>query len=133
MGTALALAVIVGIVLGAAMVHWSGKWPDRVLSVLALLFYSTPGFWIGLLAIVLFSVRLGWLPSGGNVTTIGASLHGWAWFVDVGRHHVLLPAVTLAAFFVWRSTRGWCARRCSKCSAGISCAPPTRRACIRPA
>lgn len=98
MGTALALAVIVGIVLGAVMAHWSGKWPDRVLSVLALLFYSTPGFWIGLLAIVLFSVRLGWLPSGGNVT-IGASLHGLAWLVDIGKH-VLLPAVTLAAFFV---------------------------------
>ncbi|CAD6528570.1 Glutathione transport system permease protein GsiC [Paraburkholderia hiiakae] len=98
MGVALSLALVAGVVLGAVMAHWAGKWPDRVLSVGALLFYSTPGFWIGLLAIVLFAVRLGWLPSGGNVT-IGANLHGFAYVADVARH-VLLPAATLATFFV---------------------------------
>jgi peptide/nickel transport system permease protein len=81
MGAALSLAIVAGVVLGAVMAHWAGRWPDRVLSVLALLFYSTPGFWIGLLAIVLFSVHLGWLPSGGNAT-IGAQLHGFAWLAD---------------------------------------------------
>jgi peptide/nickel transport system permease protein len=98
MGTALALAIVAGIVLGAVMAHWAGKWPDRVLSVLALVLYSTPGFWIGLLAIVLFSVHLGWLPSGGDIT-VGPSLHGFAYAADVAKH-VLLPAVTLATFFV---------------------------------
>jgi peptide/nickel transport system permease protein len=98
MGVALSFAIVTGLVLGAVMAHWAGKWPDRVLSVLALLFYSTPGFWIGLLAIVLFSVHLGWLPSGGNLT-LGVQLHGFAYFADVARH-VLLPAATLATFFV---------------------------------
>ncbi|SMG00080.1 ABC transporter permease [Burkholderia singularis] len=98
MGAALSLALVVGVALGAVMAHWAGKWPDRVLSVLALLFYSTPGFWIGLLAIVLFSVRLGWLPSGGNLT-IGAPLHGLAYVADLAKH-ALLPATTLATFFV---------------------------------
>ncbi|RQS62613.1 ABC transporter permease [Burkholderia sp. Bp8963] len=98
MVVALSLALAVGVALGAVMAHWAGKWPDRVLSVFALLFYSTPGFWIGLLAIVLFSVRLGWLPSGGNVT-IGAHLTGFAYLADVARH-VLLPALTLSTFFV---------------------------------
>ncbi|MEX3815075.1 ABC transporter permease [Paraburkholderia sp. BR13439] len=98
MGVALSLALVAGIVLGAVMAHWAGRWPDRALSVLALLFYSTPGFWIGLLAIVLFSVHLGWLPSGGNLT-IGANLHGGAYFADLAKH-VLLPAATLATFFV---------------------------------
>ena len=98
MGVALSLALVAGVVLGAVMAHWAGKWPDRVLSVLALLFYSTPGFWIGLLAIVLFSVRLGWLPSGGNLT-IGSNLHGPAYLADVLKH-VLLPAATLATFFM---------------------------------
>jgi len=98
MGVALSLALVVGVALGAVMAHWAGKWPDRVLSVLALLFYSTPGFWIGLLAIILFAVRLGWLPSGGNAT-IGANLHGLAYAADVAKH-VLLPAATLATFFV---------------------------------
>jgi peptide/nickel transport system permease protein len=98
MGVALSFAIVAGVVLGAVMAHWAGKWPDRVLSVLALLFYSTPGFWIGLLAIVLFSVHLGWLPSGGNIT-LGVQLHGFAWFADAAKH-VLLPAATLATFFV---------------------------------
>ncbi|PXW26489.1 ABC transporter permease [Paraburkholderia caballeronis] len=98
MGVALGFAIVAGIALGAVMAHWAGKWPDRVLSVLALVFYSTPGFWIGLLAIVLFSVRLGWLPSGGNLT-IGASLTGFAYFVDAAKH-VVLPALTLSTFFI---------------------------------
>lgn len=98
MGVALCIAIVVGVVLGTLMAHWAGKWPDRMLSVLALVFYSTPGFWIGLLAIVLFSVHLGWLPSGGNVT-VGANLHGLAWLADTARH-VLLPALTLSTFFI---------------------------------
>jgi len=98
MSSALAFAVVAGVVFGAIMAHWAGKWPDRVLSVLALLLYSTPGFWIGLLAIILFSVRLGWLPSGGDVT-VGANLHGVAYAADVAKH-ALLPAATLATFFV---------------------------------
>lgn len=98
MGVALSFAIVVGVVLGVVMAHWAGKWPDRVLSVFALLFYSTPGFWIGLLAIVLFSVHLGWLPSGGN-QTLGVSLHGFDYFADAAKH-VLLPAVTLSTFFI---------------------------------
>ncbi|MDR5856618.1 ABC transporter permease [Caballeronia sp. LZ062] len=98
MGSALAFAIVTGVALGAIMAHWAGKWPDRVLSVLALLLYSTPGFWIGLLAIILFSVRLGWLPSGGDVT-VGANLHGLAYAADVAKH-ALLPAATLGTFFV---------------------------------
>jgi peptide/nickel transport system permease protein len=98
MGVALSIAIVGGVVLGTLMAHWAGRWPDRVLSVLALVFYSTPGFWIGLLAIVLFSVHLGWLPSGGNMT-VGADLHGLASLADTARH-VLLPALTLSTFFI---------------------------------
>ena len=43
----------------------AGRWPDRLISVGSLIFYSVPGFWIGLMLVVLFSVKLGWLPSGG--------------------------------------------------------------------
>lgn len=98
MVTALSLALLMGIVLGSVMAAWAGKWPDRVLSVFVLLLYSMPGFWVGLMAIVLFSVKLGWLPSDGNVT-LGADLTGWAL---VGDHlaHLMLPALALASFFV---------------------------------
>ena len=43
-------------------------------------------------------MRLGWLPSGGNLT-LGVQLHGFAYFAEAARH-VLLPAATLATFFV---------------------------------
>ncbi|SDV47160.1 peptide/nickel transport system permease protein [Chitinasiproducens palmae] len=98
MAAALLFAMVVGIAAGAVMAHWAGRWPDRVLSVTALVLYSTPGFWIGLLAIVLFSVRLGWLPSGGNLT-IGVPAHGFAYLLDVLKH-LALPALTLSTFFV---------------------------------
>jgi peptide/nickel transport system permease protein len=92
------IAIAAGIVLGAVMAVWEGKWPDRLLSLVALLLYSTPAFWIGLMALVVFSVWLGWLPSGGNIT-IGAGLQGWAYVKDFAAHAVL-PVVALAGFFV---------------------------------
>ncbi|CAH2601944.1 ABC transporter permease [Rhodovastum atsumiense] len=107
MGVALALALVLGVAVGALMARFAGGWIDRVLSVGALLFYSTPGFWIGLMLIVLFSVHLGWLPSGG-AETIGAGLGGLAALLDRARHMVL-PALSLALFYVAiyaRLTRG---------------------------
>ncbi|QZN95311.1 ABC transporter permease [Symbiopectobacterium purcellii] len=92
------IAIVVGIALGAVMAVWAGKWPDRVLSLLALLLYSTPGFWIGLMTLILFSVQLDWLPSGGNIT-IGADLTGWAYVADMLRH-AILPVLALSSFFI---------------------------------
>jgi peptide/nickel transport system permease protein len=98
MVTALSFALVLGIALGSVMAAWAGKWPDRVLSVVVLLLYSMPGFWVGLMAVVLFSVKLGWLPSDSNMT-IGADLTGWTMVVDRARH-LVLPALALASFFV---------------------------------
>lgn len=98
MTTALSLALLLGIVVGSVMAAWAGRWPDRVLSVVVLLFYSMPGFWVGLMAVVLFSVNLGWLPSDGSMT-VGANLTGWA-FVWDRLSHLILPALALASFFI---------------------------------
>ncbi len=98
MVTALSLALLLGIALGSVMAAWAGRWPDRALSVVVLLFYSMPGFWVGLMAIVLFSVKLGWLPSDGNMT-IGGDLSGWALIGD-RLDHLVLPALALASFFI---------------------------------
>lgn len=98
MVTALSLALLIGIVVGSVMAAFAGRWPDRLLSVVVLLLYSMPGFWVGLMAVVLFSVQLGWLPSDSNMT-IGADLHGWAMIGDRASH-LVLPALALASFFV---------------------------------
>ena len=98
MTTALGIALLVGISAGVIMSSFAGRLPDRLLSVIALLFYSIPGFWIGLMLIVVFSVWLGWLPSGG-AETIGTGLTGLRWMLDRVRH-LILPATSLALFFI---------------------------------
>ncbi|GAB4064208.1 ABC transporter permease [Ancylobacter sonchi] len=98
MGVSLLLALVVGVALGVIMATQAGRWPDRLLSVLALLFYSVPSFWIGLMLIVLFSVKLGWLPSGG-AGSIGTDATGLAALLDQARY-MLLPALSLSLFYV---------------------------------
>ncbi|MGL4291269.1 MAG: ABC transporter permease [Phreatobacter sp.] len=98
MALALSLALVIGVAVGSIMALNAGRWIDRVLSVASLVFYSVPGFWIGLMLIVLFSVTLGWLPSGG-AETIGAGLTGPSAVLDRLRHMVL-PATSLALFYV---------------------------------
>ena len=98
MGISLLLAVAGGVALGAVMASHAGRWPDRVISVFMLLFYSIPGFWIGLMLIVVFSVKLGWLPSGG-AETIGAGYTGLAALADRARFMVL-PGLSLSMFYL---------------------------------
>jgi len=66
--------------------------------VLALLAYATPQFWLGLMLIVLFSITLGVLPSGGMMT-IGPDMSAGARALDVARH-LLLPTLTLGLFYM---------------------------------
>lgn len=98
MSLALLVSLLLGVTLGMLMARWHGRWPDRVLSVCSQFFYSVPGFWIGLMLIVVFSVKLGWLPTGG-AGTIGADLHGWRWLADTLRF-MALPAGSLALIYI---------------------------------
>lgn len=93
------LAVIVGVTLGVLSARFRGTVLDEVISILATMGFAVPVFWFGLMAVVLFSVKLGWLPIGG-MTTIG--IFGgtwWAHAVDVATH-LILPALTLSIFYV---------------------------------
>jgi peptide/nickel transport system permease protein len=98
MGAALTFAFLLGLAIGSVMALNAGRWPDRVLSILSLLFYSVPGFWIGLMLIVLFSVKLGWLPSGGS-ESLGAGLTGLDLFLDRAKH-MILPGLSLSLFYI---------------------------------
>lgn len=100
---AMAMSILFGVTLGV-VAAWRVRSPaDTLISIFALLSYATPTFWIGLMFILLFSVTLGWLPTSG-MRTIGVSQSGLAAAVDVGRH-LLLPAVTLALFYMAIYTR----------------------------
>jgi peptide/nickel transport system permease protein len=105
--TAFAISLLLGILLGTLAARWAGTWADTAITVLALVFYATPLFWIALIAILLFSVALDWLPSFGY-ETVGANYTGLAHMRDVGAH-LIMPAMTIGLFFMAtyaRMTRG---------------------------
>jgi peptide/nickel transport system permease protein len=97
-GTAFLFAISVGVALGVAAARRVGRPADSVITVIALTFYATPIFWVGLLLVLIFSVWLEWLPSFG-MYTVGADLTGIASAIDVGSH-LILPATTLGLFFL---------------------------------
>jgi peptide/nickel transport system permease protein len=89
---ALLVAAVVGVSLGALAAIKQNTWLDFAPMVLALGGVSMPSFWLGLLLIFLFSLRLGWFPATG-----GGDLQ-----------HLVLPALTLglgASAIIARLTR----------------------------
>lgn len=94
--SAFLFAILAGVWLGVIAAMNAGRLPDLVISIVSLLFYATPLFWMGLMSILLFSVHLGWFPAVG-MQTIGAGYTGVAHILDIARH-LVLPAVTLGLF-----------------------------------
>jgi len=86
------MAIAIGVPLGAWAAARAGSLGDVLVSTLVLFGISLPVYWLGLMLIILFSIRLRWLPAAGAE----------------GPLSLILPAVTLAAFsvaFIARITR----------------------------
>ena len=90
-----AVAIVVGLWLGARSGWRRGGTVDRVGNALSLVFYSMPYFVIGMPLIIIFASGLGWFPTSG-MTTPGGDKTTLEYVFDVGRHLVLpLTAVAL--------------------------------------
>jgi peptide/nickel transport system permease protein len=95
---AMLLSTVIGIPLGL----YAGLKPNapmaRVIMTGSILGFSLPGFWVGLLLIMVFAVQLGWLPSGGRGETRQLLGIGWSFLTLDGLQHLVLPALNLALF-----------------------------------
>ncbi len=102
-GCAFVFSLVLGILLGVIAAYRRGSITDSVVMTGALVFYATPLFWVALMAVLVFSLHLDWLPPF-DMETIGSGYTGWARALDIG-HHLILPTVTLGLFFTAIYTR----------------------------
>jgi peptide/nickel transport system permease protein len=87
---AAAFMVAVAIPLGVYAATRQRRWGDYLTMTISQLGVAIPGFWAGLLLVLLFSVKLGWFKSGG--------FDGWAQGVGPALKSLLLPAIALGLF-----------------------------------
>lgn len=98
MGSAVALAFGLGSGLGVLAGARPGSALDRALSAGSLALYAVPGFWLGLVLIVVFAVELRWFPTSG-LETIASGKTGLARARDVA-WHLALPVAALAMIYL---------------------------------
>jgi len=89
-GAALALCALFGVVAGVVSAVKQYGWQDKAITLLVLVGISTPSFFLGIVMILWFAVRLKWFPTGGMY-----ALFGDGGLLDL-LHHLFLPAVSLA-------------------------------------
>jgi peptide/nickel transport system permease protein len=93
----LLIAVLIGLPIGILAALRRGKGADYLASGFVLLGLSVPSFWLAILLILLFALRLGWLPPTGYASAaegVGANLR-----------HMVLPALSLGLILAAASTR----------------------------
>ncbi len=88
----LALAIVIAIPMGLILAQNRDRWWTRPLSGLVTLGISVPGFWVGLLLIVVFSMTFKLLPSGGYVPMTRS--------VSGNLRAMILPVLTLAIYLI---------------------------------
>ena len=118
------IGIVVGVPFGVLAATQQGRWPDHVARLIGLAGYSMPVFWLGLLALMVFYAKLGWVEGPGRVSvafqdlvdpvtgivTLDAIMQGeWDVAKDALRH-LILPACLLglvSVAFISRMTRSF--------------------------
>ena len=92
--SAVVIGKIIAILLGIFSAVRQYSFGDYVLTATTFVAYSVPAFWLGLMFIILFSVKLGWLPTSG---IINADLASGSWEATLDWiKHLILPVAVLA-------------------------------------
>jgi peptide/nickel transport system permease protein len=122
-GLAIVLQFATGILAGVAAALSDGGPVDKVLSAGAMIVYSIPSYWIGLVLVWILSVKLGWLPTS-QMHSIEAVPGGGSDVPDALRH-LLLPCLSLALPAAVGSP-STSATRCGPRWRRVSCSPGAR-------
>ncbi len=91
--TSWAISGVLGFLLGIVAGAKEGTWIDKIIKVYCYLLQSSPAFWIGLIIMIIFSVYLGWFPTGMAVPvgTLASEVTFFDWL-----YRLILPAFTLS-------------------------------------
>lgn len=87
------LAGMIGLILGSIMGTRENTYVDQVIKSICLTISSTPTFWIGLLFLIIFAVKLKWFPIGFSVP-VGVLAEDVTIFQRI--YHLILPAMVLS-------------------------------------
>ena len=98
---AFVISIVIGVPLGMLSALRVNSWWDSAGKLIALTGLSMPGFFVGMVLIIVFGVELGWLPvlGKGRSALLAADPITWAtfWFRDWG--HLVMPAFALGWYF----------------------------------
>jgi peptide/nickel transport system permease protein len=118
------VGIILGIPLGVLAAVKQGRWPDQIARFIGLFGYSIPIFWLGLMGLLLFYAKLGWVSGPGRISVayqdfvnpvtgvilLDAAMQGeWDAFRNA-ISHLILPSAVLGLFslaYISRMTRSF--------------------------
>ena len=118
------LGIAIGVPMGVASAVWRGRWPDQLIRIVSLFGYSVPVFWLGLMGLLIFYAKLGWVAGPGRIDVyyeglvpavtgalvIDSLIAGnMTVFVNALRH-LVLPAAILGLYslaYIARMTRSF--------------------------
>lgn len=86
LGYSILLSLLLAIPLAVIAAVRQGQWPDQIIRALTTVSLGVPSFWLGIMLIIVFSVKLGLFPVGGYGRGFSGHLY-----------HLFLPAVTIAS------------------------------------
>src|SRR5262249_28784544 len=82
------LSLVIAVPLAILAATNRDRWPDQIVRAAITIPLASPQFWIGVLLLILFALKLGWFPAAG---------YGEGFIGHV--RHLFLPALTLSGFF----------------------------------